>query len=514
VHLQDDDKYNPGRASACISREGLGKPADAPRLAIKFKKVLDARGLYVVLDDLPNVADYTDEKGQHKYVLFPKSLPEMTYELVDDRWLLNEASRERILALYRDTFPFELDEFVAGLPEVFRKRIIGIQVWQYLCIILIVLLATTVRSLTLIVFRRVLTRLLNRFNQPAWLRDAVLAADSPVGLLVFAGTVTLVFPLLMLPAVITSAVIVAMRVISASSLVWLGFRFTDSICEFFAERAKLTDSKLDDQLVPLARKVLKAFITVIGGIFVLQNLNVDVDSLLATLGIGGLAIALAAKDTAANLFGSVMIFLDKPFQIGEAIKIGNHVEGTVEEVGFRSTRVRTFYNSLVSFPNALITNSTIDNLGMRQYRRYKTTLGLTYDTPPEKVQAFCEGVRAIIASQPGMRHDFYIVEFEGFGPHSLDILLYSFMDVADWNEELRVRTNLNLAIMRLARELHVEFAFPTQTLHVHQEANAEATPATPEELEGIIKKFAPGGTLHLPNGITISPGYEPKKDGA
>ena len=510
-YLQDDPERDPGHAAVCISRDGLEKPAqDTPRLAIKFKQVLDARGLYVIWDSLPNVADYVNASGQHIYTLFPDSLPQMNYRLEDGRWLLTPESRDKINTLYGQTFPLNLEDFVANLPDTFQKRILRVQIWQYAGILLVLLTGLALRYLAILLFRRVGLRAIQRFTEPGWLHTAVMRADRPIGLLAFAAVISGLFPQLLLPAAITTAVAVGMRVVSASSLVWLGFRFADALCDFFAMKAERTDSKLDDQLVPLARKSLKAFLTIIGGIFILQNLNVDVDSLLAGLGIGGLAVALAAKDTAANLFGSVMIFLDKPFQIGDFIKIGSHVEGTVEEVGFRSTRVRTGYNSLVSFPNSIVTNSTVDNLGERRYRRYKTTLGLTYDTSPEQVQAFCEGVRAVIDSQPGMRKDFYMVEFQEFGPHSLDVMVYCFMDVPDWTTELRVRTNLNLAIMRLARELGVGFAFPTQTLHVRQEAETDASSATTAELAAIISEFSTGGTFFLPNGIEISPGYDPK----
>ena len=164
-------------------------------------------------------------------------------------------------------------------------------------------------------------------------------------------------------------------------------------------------------------------------LFVLQNLDVNVSSLVAGLGLGGLAIALAAQDTVRNVLGGVTIFADKPFEVGDWVVVDG-VEGTVETVGFRSTRVRTFYNSLVSVPNGNLMNAGIDNMGQRRWRRYKTTLGVGYHTKPDQMQAFVEGIRAIIQASPGMRQDYYIVEFHGFGATSLDVLVYCFMDAA------------------------------------------------------------------------------------
>jgi MscS family membrane protein len=166
----------------------------------------------------------------------------------------------------------------------------------------------------------------------------------------------------------------------------------------------------------------------------------------------------------------------------------------------------------VTVPNAMVTNTAIDNLGARRFRRYKTTLQLTYDTPAEKVQAFCEGVRAIVAALPGMRKDFYMVEFHGFGAHSLDVLLYCFMQTPDWATELRVRTNLNLEILRLSHELGVSFAFPTQTLHI------ETMPGAPtrdgagrvdlSQIADVVRAFGPSGAKALASGFTISEGFD------
>jgi len=182
-----------------------------------------------------------------------------------------------------------------------------------------------------------------------------------------------------------------------------------------------------------------------------------------------LAFALAAKDLLGNFFGSLTVLLDRPFHIGDWVIIGD-VEGSVEQVGFRSTRIRTFYNSLITLPNALLTTTKIDNMGARRYRRMKTMLGLTYDTPPEKIDAFCEGIRSLIQLHPYMRKDYYQVYFNQYSAASLDILVYVFWETPDWNTELRERHRFLLDVLRLAKQLDVEFAYPTQTLYLKQDA--------------------------------------------
>ncbi len=266
----------------------------------------------------------------------------------------------------------------------------------------------------------------------------------------------------------------------------------------------------DDSLVPLLRTSMRLFVMIVGILFVLQNLDVNVSSLVAGLGLGGLAIALAAQDTVRNLLGGLTIFADKPFEVGDWV-VAEGIEGTVETVGFRSTRVRTFYNSLVSVPNGKLMDAGIDNMGQRRWRRYKTTLGVGYHTTPDQMQAFVEGIRAIIQANPGMRQDYYIVEFHGFGATSLDVLVYCFIDARDWTEELRTRHVLNLDIMRLAESLQVDFAFPTQTVHIAE------TPGQPQQLPQIpdrthlrmvVDSFGPGGENGQRVDQPISAGHE------
>jgi MscS family membrane protein len=148
------------------------------------------------------------------------------------------------------------------------------------------------------------------------------------------------------------------------------------------------------------------------------------------------------------------------------------IEGTVEELGFRSTRIRTFYNSQVTVPNSTLVRAAVDNYGRRSYRRWKTNIGVQYDTPPEKLLAFTEGIRELVRRHPYTRKDFYQVWCNDFGDSSLNILLYIFHHVPDWATELRERERMFVDIVRLADRLGVQFAFPTRTVHLYQEEHA------------------------------------------
>jgi MscS family membrane protein len=301
-----------------------------------------------------------------------------------------------------------------------------------------------------------------------------------------------------------------LRLIVVLSIVWGLYRLVDVVGNGLHRRALQTETKLDDQLIPLLRKLGKVVVVVSGLVFALQNVNVDVGSLLTGLGLGGLAIALAAKETLANFFGSLMIFIDRPFQVGDWIKVKG-VEGIVEEIGFRSTRIRTFYNSVTIVPNATFTDAQIDNYGLREYRRTHVTLTITYDTSPERMQAFCEGIRAIILANEFTRKDNYEVHMSGFGASALEIILYFFFKLPSWTEELRERHRIYLEIMRLAQELEIKFAFPTQTLLVDKlpiaGEVAEISPTPPREtLARVVRGFGPNGDLSRPGGPTIVPG--------
>jgi len=176
---------------------------------------------------------------------------------------------------------------------------------------------------------------------------------------------------------------------------------------------------------------------------------------------------LASQDTVKNLIGTIMIFLDKPFHIGDWIEAGE-VVGTVETVGFRSTTVRAADTSVYQIPNSTLSEMVVNNKGLRAFRRYTTQLGVRYDTPPELLEGFIGGVRKIIELHPATRDDAFNVEFSGFGDSALLILVNIYFTALDWNEEQASKHSIHMAILRLAAELGVEFAFPSTTVMIEQ----------------------------------------------
>jgi len=250
-------------------------------------------------------------------------------------------------------------------------------------------------------------------------------------------------------------------------ILYLLTKLVDLTTAILKERTVRTKSTLDDQLVPLLRKSLKWFIWGIGLLLFLQNvLHYNISSLLAGLGIGGLAVAFAAQDTLSNVFGAVMIFVDRPFKVGDAVSLEGF-EGSIEAIGLRSTRLRTWDGTLVMIPNRTVASANINNLAARPMRRTNFTLGLVYDTSTAKLEEALAIVRDILKDHPSTGQ--YRAYFNEFGDFSLGILIQHWCNFMDYDKYLQSLEEINLEIKRRFEAAGIEFAFPTQTLHLKPE---------------------------------------------
>jgi len=382
--------------------------------------------------------------------------------IVDDLIARREAAGERV---DRGTLPLPL-RLRASVPAELRETTLVLEHWQWLGILIVILAGIVLDKLAAVALASGVRVWRARYGDGAFrlLDDAVLR---PLALLVMALAWWSGLNLLSLPASALVVLLVSTKFLACLAGVWGAYRLVDVLSAYLEGKALRTSSRVDDALVPLVTKTIKVFVTVMGVVFIADNLDIDVTSLLAGLGLGGLAFALAAKDVAGNLFGSITVLLDQTFHVGDWVKIGD-VEGTVERIGFRSTRIRTFYNSLVSVPNSTLITANVDNLGARQYRRLSCKFGIAYDTPPERIEAFCAGLREVVLQHPYMRKDNFHIYLNGLGASSLEILVYVFWKTPDWSTELRERHRFLIDALRLARRLGVEYAFPTQTLFMRQ----------------------------------------------
>ncbi len=480
------------KAAACLDlSEYTGIQAhdrQARLLADALKFVLD-RTVYVKVLELPE-----SPATPSPYVYRVVGNWNISLRRLDDgRWLFSSKTLadlpEMCRAVAKDApkvpyarkFSFkEMPELwvFLNLPAAVQGAVGALRIWQWIGLCLLVLLGWLADRISRLVIRAILHLLLRRLKgrSDARLEEGALR---PIGFLAMGIAWLHLLPYLWLPSVWGNVSTTTVWFIIIVSAIWATWRGIDLAAGYLLIVAERTPSKFDEMLVPFGRKLCKVLVTIGGVVYFAGRLFPDnFQTLLGGLGLGGLAFALAAQDTLKNLFGSLTVMIDRPFEVGDWVKIGD-AEGTVETVGFRSTRIRTFYNSQIYIPNCKLIDATVDNMGRRAYRRISCRLGITYDTPPEKIEAFCEGIRELIRRHPHTRKDYYHVYFNGFGASALEMLLYCFHKVPDWSTELRERHRLFLDILRLARHLGVDFAFPTQTLHVHNADNAE--PNVPPE---------------------------------
>lgn len=255
------------------------------------------------------------------------------------------------------------------------------------------------------------------------------------------------------------------RSLIAFTVFWAAYRSSNLLTAFLELKAQKTETKFDDMLIPLFNKGIKIVIVIIGIIVIVEEWEYNVAGLLTGLGLGGLAFALAAKDTLANLFGSIMIMVDRPFLIGDWI-LTPTVEGTVEEIGFRSTKVRTFAQAQVSIPNSIMCNEPITNWSRMGKRRITYKLGLTYDTSASQMKEFVERLKTMLVSHPEVHKETIFVNFDSFGDSSLEVFLYFFTNTTNWGEFLGVKEDINLKIMGLLEDMNLSVALPSRSVYL------------------------------------------------
>ena len=379
-------------------------------------------------------------------------------------------------------------------PEALRQQHLLMPTYQWMSLLVIFVAGLVVDR----VGRRVLTRvgdaILPRIDPD--FSDTTAGVWRPVGRLANAATWYAGAYFIGLPLELIGVLLIVLKVLTIVAAVWAALAVINLVSGYLTRRAKRTARKFDDLIVPVAATTTKVLAVLVGLLFATAAFSGELPStLLGGLGIGGVAIALASQETLSNFFGSIAVLFDRPFEVGDWVVVDS-IEGEVESVGFRSTRIRTGFNSQVTVPNSKVAAAAIDNWGRRRYRRYLTRLGLEYGTPTDRIEAFCEGVRELIRRQPHTRKDFYAAYFNDFGASALEVLVVCYFEAPDWPTELRERHRLLADIARLAEQLEVGFAFPTQTLHLHQGQEQDAPqPLSDAQHEGQLHAADIAGEL-------------------
>ncbi|UCE98923.1 MAG: mechanosensitive ion channel family protein [Planctomycetota bacterium] len=262
------------------------------------------------------------------------------------------------------------------------------------------------------------------------------------------------------------------QAVAAIAFAYALYRLVDIIEYYLQLWTGKTKTKLDDMLVPVIRKSLRITIAIIAVLWIADGiLEAEIRTILLSAGVGGVAIALAAKDTIANFFGSITIFADRPFQIDELVKIGEHF-GPVEDVGFRSTRVRTLHGHLVTVPNSVIANSIVENVGRRPFIRRTSNITITYGSGHSKAKRAVEIIKEVLTNVPEVNTDPQKpprVYFSDFNDWSLNIYMSYWVKPPDYWVYHEVNERVNLEIMKRFEAEQIEFAFPSQTLYVKKD---------------------------------------------
>jgi len=461
------ENYRPGIAASTLNTTSMPH-RDAEALAVKLKQIFDGKGLMVKMDQLPNDPDYVDTiyHAHSKYFFDARQLPKVFLEKVGNEWKFSAFTVAHIDEVHQEIYPLGTATLLRILPQMGHHEYFGLQTWQLIGLFILLLVIFASHKLFTFLVDRGLFYVLKKIGYGTVAEKYLLPVARLVSIYFVVILLSIFIRVLQLPIEIVSYLALFLSATKPFIVTIIFYKLVDILSLYMEKMALKTASTLDDQLVPLVRKTMKAFVVIIGALFILKDgLQLDIVPFLTGLSIGGLAFALAAQDTIKNFFGSIMIFIDKPFQVGDWITSGD-LDGTVEEVGFRSTRIRTFRNSLVYIPNGKLADATIDNHGLRKYRRFTSTITLTYDTPPELIDLYVKGLREVVVNHPHTRKDFYNVYFNNMSSYSLDIMFYVFFEVGTWQEELQCRQELLLQTLKLANQIGVRFAFPTQTLHM------------------------------------------------
>jgi len=478
------------------------RDARGPQLARELKVVLD-RTLWVDLDALS-----PDPGGAQK-----DGLPagrDLVGRIDTKRGpvdvLLERVPREDGVRIWKvsaktvDRIPTLFDEFGYGrlgtiLPGFFFSvHFLEVQLWQWLGLLALILVSYLVALLTAGLAGKILAAVVRRTGTAVDDR-AVVLAGGPLRLLI----AVLVFSAGKLPLGLALPVRQTLSAAESALLIvafaWLTLRSADLITEVMRDRLVRRGHSNATSLLPPGRKTLKVVIVGVAFIAMLDSFGFNVTALIAGLGVGGIAVALAAQKSLENLLGGVNLYVDQPVRIGDFCRFGDKI-GTIEDIGLRSTRVRSLDRTLVAIPNAEFSNLQIENFAKRDKIWYHPRIGLRYETTPDQIRYILVEIRKMLYAHPRVDPDPARIRFVQFGAYSLDLDIFAYVSTADYGEFLEVAEDLNLRIMDIVEKAGSGFAFPSQTTYVEsgEGLNGELARAAEEE----VRRWREQNQLCLP----------------
>ena len=369
------------------------------------------------------------------------------------------------------TFDIHLEEHTHQLlAPLYGTKYGSFLAQTYFDIPLLSIIAAVVSLLFFLMLRKLFTTITLTILQPLanktkthYDNRVITALKGPISFMFVIIGLNLFFALLFLDTPLVRNII---NTLIAYNVFWVFYELTIALRGLVYGFTNRLNPELSHEMGNFILTLIRGTIIAIGVAAILQIWGINVTGLIAGLGIGGLAFALAAKDTAANLFGSIALLFDKSIRIGEWVKVDG-VEGVVEDIGMRTTKIRSFEKSLIMLPNQVIANSPIENFSRRGTRRIKMTIGLTYDTSSDQIEKIVADIKSMLQNHKGISQEStMLVNFTSFDDSSLGIFIYTFTNTSNWAKYLQIKESVNLQIMKIVEKNGSSFAFPSQSIYV------------------------------------------------
>jgi len=449
THLQylQPKNYHPKQAAKVLQSKGYTQK-ELEDLAEKLIQIYNGSGYYINLKKIPNDSAYYDSTlKQPRYVVCP-DYPEIYIEKIKGKWLYSSKSLQEIPRIHKELYPLGLDKWVEFMAAKGQDTFWGIYIWQLLGFLGLMVASFVLFKLMDWIFGWIIHRISSRKSRyvPA---DAVKPVARPLSLWVLMLILQLLIPVLQFPIWINTILMYILRISEPVFLVMTAYHFIDFVAAVAQGFADDTESNLDNQLLPLFRRSLKIAVYVLGGIYILKSIHVDITTLLAGISISGLAFALAAQDTVKNFIGSITILVDKPFHTGDYIEIDNKT-GIVEEIGVRSTRIRQFDNALITIPNAKIMDNAVYNGGARTFRKFQPKLTVEVQSM-EILRAFIEEIKQYVDAHPLTHNEGNQIYLSNLNGKNVEIFVSILFDAAK-QKEAEVRQQVISGILDAAQK--------------------------------------------------------------
>lgn len=461
------ENYNPGKAALAMPDH---TDTDIRRSrAVMLKQILDGKGLFIRLERIPVQPEYRDSLTQsYRYVPFPYDLPEVYLERQGDRWQYSLRTFTIIPELHRKTYPFGTEILAKAFGRYAHRAFLGVPFWKWgglLVLPLLLLAAYWVLYVIMLPLMRATMRQFGEYDSDD-LRS-LKHFDRYISMWILAKISAMFIPLLQLPPRMNAILLHGLNIAAWCIVLLIGLRFVDLLFGHLKRKAMAKEPPRDIQFIPVVKKIAQLILWIAVLIPILRLLEVNLTALIAGLSIGGLALALAAQDTVKNLISTVLIFFDHPYRLGDFIKAAG-IEGTVVEIGFRSTRLMTIDSSIITIPNSVMINDQVVNLGARVFRLVHFMIAIVYSTPTDKIAVFVDQLRAMAADHPDTVKDKIMIFLSDLNSSSIDIRFRVPIEVNDIVKEYEVREELVTAVIHIARQMDVSFAYPSQSLYVEQ----------------------------------------------